>query len=137
VWAPSDPVNPSWRTVRLPLRPTGVAVILAGYGHFTVRRLTARSVVAKLRREARAIQDRDLLDNFIRAFHKNSSIWHSIFRKRPVGWGKRAQRRLQAVLSDANRYVQDLNDEFTNPSGTGAAITRRVVEAEKIEQVSA
>jgi len=123
--------EPAWRWVAL-----GVAVVLAGYAHFTVRRLAARSVITKLRREARAIRDHDLLDNFIRAFRKNTSLWHSIFHKRPVGWGKRAQRRLQAVLSDANRYVQDLNDKFTNPSGKGAAIARQVVEADKVEHVS-
>ena len=57
------------------------------------------------------------MENFIAAFRKNTSVWHSILHKRPVGWGKRAQRRLRAVLIDANRYVQDLNDKFTNPSG--------------------
>jgi hypothetical protein len=53
-----------------------------------------------------------------------------------VGWGRRAQRRLKDVLIEANRYVQDLNDKFTNPSGKGTPSTPLAVEAEKPEKVS-
>jgi hypothetical protein len=83
------------------------------------------------------MREQDLLDNFIAAFRKNTSIWHSVLHKRPVGWGKRAQRRLREVLIEANRYVQDLNDKFTNPSGKGVPITKPTVEVEKPEQVGA
>jgi len=93
-------------------------------------------VIAKLQRETSDMRERDLLDNFIRAFRKNTSIWHSVFHKRPVGWGRRAQRRLKDVLIEANRYVQDLNDKFTNPSGKGTPSMPRVVEVEKSEKVS-
>jgi hypothetical protein len=41
------------------------------------------------------------------------------------------------VLIEANRYVQDLNDKFTNPSGKGVPVLKPAVEAEKPEQVSA
>ena len=82
------------------------------------------------------MREQDFLDNFMRAFRKNTSLWHSVFHKRPVGWGKRAQRRLKEVLIEANRYVQDLNDTFTNPSGKGTPSVRPTVEAEKPEQVS-
>jgi hypothetical protein len=77
------------------------------------------------------MREQDLLDNYIRAFRKNTSFWHSVLRKVPVGWGKRAQRRLKEVLIEANRYVQDLNDRFTNPSGKGTPTIRPAVEAEK------
>ena len=83
------------------------------------------------------MREQDLLDNFIAAFRKNTSIWHSVLHKRPVGWGKRAQRRLREVLIEANRYVQDLNDKFTNPSGKGVPIPKPAVEVEKPEQVGA
>ena len=37
--------------------------------------------------------------------------------KHPIGWGARARRQIADVLAEANGYVQDLNDKFTNPSG--------------------
>jgi hypothetical protein len=115
----------------------GIVVVVAGYLHLAIRQLAARSVIAKLRRETRDMREQDLLDNFIAAFRKNTSIWYSVLHKRPVGWGKRAQRRLKEVLIEANRYVQDLNDKFTNPSGKGVPIPKPAVEAEKPEQVGA
>ena len=47
--------------------------------------------------------------------------WRSIFSRRPVGWTRRSRRRIQQALEDADRYVQDLNDRFTNPSGENLA----------------
>src|SRR5262245_17865616 len=124
----SDPV---WSWVIL-----GIVVVAAGYVHLTIRQLAARSVMTKLRRETHDMREQDFLENFIAAFRKNTSIWHSVWHKYPVGWGKRAQRRLRTVLIEANRYVQDLNDKFTNPSGKGIPITPKpIVEAEKSEQV--
>jgi len=131
-WSPlfSEPV---WRWVIL-----GLGVVMAAYVHLTIRQLAARSVIAKLRRETTDMREQDFLENFIAAFQKNTSIWHSVWHKRPVGWGKRAQRRLRTVLIEANRYVQDLNDTFTNPSGKGIPVTPKpVVEAEKSEHVGA
>jgi hypothetical protein len=124
--------EPVWGWVAL-----GIVVVVAGYLHLAIRQLAARSVIAKLRRETRDMREQDLLDNFIAAFRKNTSIWYSVLHKRPVGWGKRAQRRLKEVLIEANRYVQDLNDKFTNPSGKGVPIPKPAVEAEKPEQVGA
>lgn len=124
----SDPV---WSWVAL-----GIVVVGTWYAHFTIRRLAAKSVIAKLRRETSDVREQDFVGNFIAAFRKNTSIWHSILHKRPVGWGKRAQQRLKEVLIEANRYVQDLNDKFTNPSGKGIPITQPAVEAEKPEKIS-
>ena len=124
----SDPV---WSWVAL-----GIVVVGTWYAHFTIRRLAAKSVIAKLRRETSDVREQDFVGNFSAAFRKNTSIWHSILHKRPVGWGKRAQQRLKEVLIEANRYVQDLNDKFTNPSGKGIPITQPVVEAEKPEKIS-
>ena len=124
----SDPV---WSWIAL-----GMAIVAVVYAHLTIRKLAARSVIARLRRETSDMREQDFLDNFIRAFRKNTSLWHSVFHKRPVGWGRRAQQRLKEVLIEANRYVQDLNDRFTNPSGKGTPSARPVVEAEKPEKVS-
>jgi hypothetical protein len=124
--------EPVWRWVAL-----GVVIVVAGYAHLVIRHLAARSVITKLRRETSDMRELDFLDNFIAAFRKNTSIWHSVLQRHPVGWGKRAQRRLKEVLIEANRYVQDLNDKFTNPSGKGVPISKPAVEVEKPEQVGA
>jgi hypothetical protein len=52
-----------------------------------------------------------------RAFLFNTRPWLSIFMRRPIGWGQGSRKRLQRVIADANRYVQTLNDRFTDPSG--------------------
>jgi hypothetical protein len=127
-WLLNEPV---WRWVAL-----GAVVVAAGYIHFALRKLSARSIIAKLRRETRELRDQELLENFIAAFRKNITLWRSVFRKRPVGWGKRTQRRLKEVLMEANLYVQDLNDKFTNPSGKGTPVIKPVappVTPEKVE----
>lgn len=112
----SDPV---WQWVTL-----GVVLILAGYGHWMVRKLASKSILTKMRRETQDMREQEFLENYAQAFSKNTSLWHSVFHKRPVGWSQRAQRRLKAVLIEANRYVQDLNDKFTNPSGKGVPPAR-------------
>jgi len=91
----------------------------------------------KFRRETSDIRELDFIENFIAAFRKNTSVWHSVFHKRPVGWGKRAQQRLRGVLMEANRYVQDLNDKFTNPSGKGIPVAKPAGEAALPEKVDA
>jgi len=41
-----------------------------------------------------------------------------------VGWGNRSRKRLHRVIAEANRYVQILNDSFTDPSGEQAQAER-------------
>lgn len=94
----------------------GLAV-LAGLGlylHLTLRKLAARTVVSRLRRDPSLSDFREPL---IAAFLKNTHFTHSIFGANAVGWGSRARKRIAQVLKDADLYVQTLNDQFTNPSG--------------------
>ncbi len=98
----------------LPLAGAAVAIALLIYPHFALRHLAAKTVIKALRREA-LIQE--IKDSLIRAFKRNSRFMCSIFRTTPVGWGRRAQRGIIRVLSDADRYVESLNDRFANPSG--------------------
>jgi hypothetical protein len=56
-------------------------------------------------------------ETYLRAFEKNTRVWRSLFRSQPVGWGRRAKRRIGAVLVAASDQVQKLNDQFTNLSG--------------------
>jgi len=89
-------------------------VLLFGYVHFSIRRLTADYVSRKLLAD---VKDPDLQANYTRAFKKNSRWYRSLLKRKPTGWGRRAQRRLAKVLEDTNTYIQKLNDMYTNPSG--------------------
>lgn len=92
----------------------GAYVIWLGV-HFGIRHLAAKSVFSmaiKLGEKAR------LRGNLAQAFLANTKVWRSIFSKKPKGWGRRNRHLVSEVLEDADRYVQDLNDGFTNPSGT-------------------
>ena len=64
------------------------------------------------------------------AFAANTRFWRSIFARHPAGWSRRSRRRIQRVLEDADRYVQDLNDQLHQPvrqsaTGCGDRPTRR------------
>lgn len=94
-----------------------IAILLAitGYVHIRIRRWGARRASARLLAE---IKDRDLHPNYKQAFRKNSRWWRTIFWPNPAGWGKRTADRLDKILDDSNAYIQKLNDEYTNPSGS-------------------
>ena len=82
--------------------------------HFKIRTFTASHVVKRIGRQYPPGLYRSRL---VRAFLFNTRPWLSIFLKHPVGWGQGSRKRLQHVIADANRYVQTLNDRFTDPSG--------------------
>jgi hypothetical protein len=86
--------------------------------HFGVRRLAAKSLLRKADREGQSLGIRGSLRE---AFQANTRPWRSIFSQHPAGWGRRSRRRIQQALEDADRYVQDLNDRFTDPSGNPPA----------------
>ena len=91
-----------------------VAIGLLVYLHFKVRRLVARRILKQM--EARFAPGPEW-DRMRAAFHHNIRPWHSIFRTNPVGWRRATRKRLHKVVSEANQYVQILNDRFTDPSG--------------------
>lgn len=60
-------------------------------------------------------------DGIMRAFRKNTSSWRALlilFIHQPVGWGKKMRKQIGEILNNVNQYVEQLNDSFTNPSGT-------------------
>jgi hypothetical protein len=99
--------------------------------HFGIRRLAAASLMRMAERRGTEL---GLRGSLARAFASNTRFWRSIFSRRPAGWTRRSRRRMQQVLEDADRYVQNLNDSFTNPSG-GAPSADAVVEAPPTETV--
>ncbi len=82
--------------------------------HFGVRHIAARSLFGFADRLGQQTGVRGSLNE---AFKINTKAWRSIFSRHPAGWSRRSRRQIQKTLEDADRYVQDLNDRFTNPSG--------------------
>jgi hypothetical protein len=90
------------------------AAVAFGYLHFRLRRIAAGRVVKRIAANYAPGLERERMQQ---AFLLNTRPWHSIFKKTPVGWHNRSRRHLQDVIAQANRYVQTLNDKFTDPSG--------------------
>lgn len=59
----------------------------------------------------------DRREGMLNAFTRNTGFWNSTFRTSPVGWGWRSKKALRQVHNNADRYVQELNNTYTNPSG--------------------
>ena len=91
----------------------GAAVGVA-YIHFTMRRLVANRIKANLSKE---VKETDPLFCIRGAFEKNTKPWRTVFSPRPSGWNIFSRRRVKEVLRVTDGFVQELNDQFTNPSG--------------------
>lgn len=98
----------------LALASFAAAYGIALYLHSLVKKIAARTVVRKLQ----MIKEFDARAALINAFRKNTRFGSTAFSTNPSGWGQGARKRLSKVLADADRYVQALNDQFTDPSGT-------------------
>jgi GTPase SAR1 family protein len=83
--------------------------------HFGVRTLSARSLLGSIRKQAAKA---GLKGDAASAFQRSTKPWRSILRKHPAGWGRKSRRQLREVLQATDTYIQTLNDQFTNPSGT-------------------
>jgi len=92
----------------------GLTLVIAVYLGLTLQRFAGRTVLSGLKRHADTAEARQIA----RAFEFNlNARWHSLSSPNPKGWNRRAERRLDAVLGDADGYVQALNDRYANPSG--------------------
>jgi len=97
----------------------GIAAVI----HFFIRKRVARSIARRLSRVEGP-------GNIAAAFMKNTRWRHSIFRPFAVGWTRGSRNIIEKVRVASDRYVQALNDRFTNPSGTqkGAGISEELAE---------
>ena len=114
-----------------PLGKWTLAAFLAAlliYIHMRVRRLAGKQAARKI---LGGIDEKEGHESYIRAFNKNTRWWRSIFRRKPAGWSRRNTVRLAKLASDANGYVQKLNDVYANPAGK----TRKDVETPKTADV--
>lgn len=87
------------------------AVLAAGFFavHFTIRNKIAERMLRKMKGTGDSM--------YMKAFEKNTRFHRSIFCKKPSGWNGQAKKRIATVIDAASGFVQNLNDQFTNPSG--------------------
>lgn len=108
-WLAGDHIVP-WGWLSL-----GLLAVVLGVIHVGVKAVAARSLLGGIRKQAARA---GIKGDPTAAFIRSSKPWRSIFRRQPVGWGRRSRRRLREVLQSTDTYIQTLNDQFTNPSGT-------------------
>ena len=95
-----------------------IAVAGGGYLHYLMRNVVARFIARRIARDP----DLDDVRGWVgSAFTHNTRVWRTIMTRSPAGWGRSARRRIARVVADADRFVQRLNDRFTDPSG-GASV---------------
>ncbi len=87
-----------------------VLIALVAAVHFWVRKKVAQRI-------ARRLDRRGLVGDLGAAFLKNTRWTHTIFHRKPVGWGRLARKHVVHARQAADHFVQELNDRFTNPSG--------------------
>jgi len=81
--------------------------------HFTLRKKIAQRMLRKLKGTPQAM--------YAGAFERNTHFFRSVWHKTPVGWNAAARQRVAQVIDTASGFVQDLNDQFTNPSGKSSS----------------
>lgn len=91
---------------------TGVVVVVLWWLHSKMSKAAANRILTQMEHQ---IPDERTRESLQRAFSKNAGAFK--FSVTPKGWGEYTRRRLAAVRSRCNDYVQRLNDRFTNPSG--------------------
>ena len=100
--------------------PLGWGLLLGGVGlvvfsiHLCLRQVAAQTVLARLEHDQSLGESREWV---LRAFRLNARPWRPLLGSDPAGYGRSVRRRLSRVLNDADRYVQDLNNRFADPSG--------------------
>ena len=95
-----------------------VAAGAAGYIHHTFRRLAANRVLKRLAAELGGARDNDVVAALTAGFRKNTRPFRTVFTARPAGWNQSTRQQLSQVITEANGYVQALNDRFANPGGS-------------------
>jgi len=94
----------------------GGLIVAAGLIHFKIRRRVATGVLPWLRQRVQAEGIRGNLED---AFKANTRpLRPVVFANAPIGWDTANEMRIKQVALDCDHYIQTLNDQFTNPSGT-------------------
>lgn len=112
----------AWQSVLVDLA-AGVSVVALMSLHLFVRKVVARILAKRL---PKTVKKPDLLEYLTQGLKHNTAPLASLFHTQPIGWGRLARMKLQRVLKNSDAYVQNLNDQFTNPSGNTDASNPRV-----------
>ena len=89
-----------------------LGLIVAGFIglHFVIRGLIAKWY-------ARGLAEDGYYGNLRAAFLKNTRWFRSLVVKSITGWDKKAAEKISDLRDSADSFVQNLNDQYTNPSG--------------------
>jgi hypothetical protein len=117
----------------LPWVMAALLVVLLLVIHYAVRLVAARSLLKGLRRQAASA---GIKGNPVGAFLRSTKPWRSIFSKNPAGWGRKSKRQLREVLQATDTYIQTLNDQFTNPSGSETLLAAEPKSPSEVSQVT-
>ncbi len=99
-----------------------VLIGTVGYTHFSIRRLVADHILKKLEPELDG--DHELYKQYTMAFRKSTAGHRPMLLSGPAGWNEVTQQSIDEIINEANDYIQELNDQFTNPSGNGGKNTQ-------------
>jgi len=124
-WAENMGANINWI-----LAGATVLLGLGFYLHHRLRKFASRGVMKWLSKQAQGREEELLLQG---GFERSTRIWRSLFNVTPAGWGRRSKRQLARVVGDTDRFVQQLNDTFADPSGAVAKKSQAVVEPLHVE----
>ena len=108
----NDIIN--WMTDNKILSIAAAAATFAVYLglHFWVRKRTTATIMKRIPVQI-GPGDPDLR----LAFKRTTRFDRSIFQRSPAGWGKRAIKRLEAIILSANQQIEHLNDRYADPAG--------------------
>jgi hypothetical protein len=87
-----------------------LALLLLFVIHYVVRNFVAKWV-------AKSLPEKEISGSVRLGFLRNTRWWQPLARPFVVGWNKHTRAKLEKIREEANRFVQQLNDEYTNPSG--------------------
>lgn len=89
-----------------------LAVVVIGFLliHFIIRGTMAKWY-------ARGLAEDGYYGNLRAAFLKNTQWWRSLMLNRLAGWDKKAINKISELRDSADGFVQNLNDQYTDPSG--------------------
>ena len=99
--------------------PIAVIVLALGamYAHYGIRKMSAQSIRSVLAKSSDPLDDPRLAGWIARAFDRNVRPTRLAVGAEPAGWGRFSRAKVTKVLAEADHYVQELNNRFTDPSG--------------------
>lgn len=105
----------------------GLAVVVGGFAsvHWKIRSRVRDQLITAFRQDQaqhtqhpRDWLGADYTEHMIGAFQRSTCWYRSIFQKEPAGWNAGARAIVERVQAEADSFVQQLNDLYTNPAGS-------------------